>query len=111
MRIGLRDGPPLEALPLLWVQEGSTEARVGLAILAELAGERWLQADAATLATIRQLALLVTAADSPPEFHAGARSDGHALPNARNALVGDGPLIDPAAPDVLAFIAEVLESR
>jgi hypothetical protein len=51
------------------------------------------------------------AADSPPEFHEGARSDGHALPNARSALVGGGLLIDPAAPDVLAFIAEVLESR
>jgi hypothetical protein len=51
------------------------------------------------------------AADSPPEFHEGARSDGPALPNARSAFVGGGPLIDPAAPDVLAFIAEVLESR
>jgi len=41
----------------------------GAAILAEIAGEWWLQADAAALATIQQPALLVAAADSPPEFH------------------------------------------
>lgn len=32
-----------------------------------------------------------------------------ALPNARISLVGGGHLIDPAAPEVLAFIEEVLE--
>jgi hypothetical protein len=41
----------------------------GAAILAEIAGEWWLQADDAALATIQQPALLVAAADSPPEFH------------------------------------------
>jgi hypothetical protein len=43
---------------------------IGAAILAEIAGEWWLQADAAALATIQQPALLVATADSPPEFHA-----------------------------------------
>jgi hypothetical protein len=33
------------------------------------------------------------------------------LPDARTALVGGGHLIDPAAPEVLAFIEELLESR
>ena len=45
----------------------------GPAILAELAGEWWLQADAAALSTIEQPALLVAAADSPPEFHEADR--------------------------------------
>ena len=31
-----------------------------------------------------------------------------ALPNARTALVDGGHLIDPAAPEVLAFVEEVL---
>ena len=33
------------------------------------------------------------------------------LPNARTALVSGGHLINPAAPEVIAFIDEVLESR
>ena len=80
----------------------------GPAILAELAGEWWLQADAAALSTIEQPALLVMAADSPPEFHEAPQALAHALPNARVSLVGGGHLIDPAAPEVLAFIEEVL---
>ncbi|MGH2994451.1 MAG: alpha/beta fold hydrolase [Solirubrobacterales bacterium] len=83
----------------------------GPAILAELEGEWWLQADAAALATIEQPVLLVTAADSPPEFHEAPEALADALPNARTVLVGGGHLIDPAAPEVIAFIEEVLESR
>lgn len=48
----------------------------GPAILAELEGEWWLEADAAELATIKQPALLVAAADSPPEYHEPVRSNG-----------------------------------
>jgi len=81
----------------------------GPAILAELAGEWWLEADAAALATIKQPALLVMAAGSPPEFHEAPRAMADALPNARTALVGGGHLIDPAANEVLAFIEEVLD--
>ena len=33
-----------------------------------------------------------------------------ALCDARTALVGGGHLIDPAAPEVLAFVEEVLEA-
>jgi pimeloyl-ACP methyl ester carboxylesterase len=80
----------------------------GPAILAELQGEWWLDADAAALATIRQPTLLVAAADSPPEFREPVEALAAALPNARKALVGGGHLIDPAAPEVLAFIEEVL---
>jgi esterase len=83
----------------------------GPAILAELQGEWWLQADAAALATIQQPALLVAAADSPPEFHEPVEALAQALPNARTALIGGGHLIDPAAPEVIAFIEEVLASQ
>jgi pimeloyl-ACP methyl ester carboxylesterase len=64
--------------------------------------------DAAALATIRQPTLLVAAADSPPEFREPVDVLAAALPNARKALVGGGHLIDPAAPEVLAFVEEVL---
>jgi esterase len=80
----------------------------GPAILAELQGEWWLNADAAALATVGQPTLLVAAADSPPEFREPVEALAAALPNARAALVGGGHLIDPAAPEVLAFIDEVL---
>jgi esterase len=83
----------------------------GEAILAELEGEWWLQADAAALATLQQPALLVAAADSPQEFHEPIEALAQALPNARTALVGGGHLIDPAAPEVIAFIEEVLASQ
>jgi pimeloyl-ACP methyl ester carboxylesterase len=65
----------------------------GAAILAEIAGEWWLQAAAAALATIQQPALLVAAADSPPEFHEPIEVLVQALPNARTVLVGGGHLI------------------
>ena len=80
----------------------------GPAILAELEDEWWLDADAAQLATIEQPALLVAAADSPPEFHEPIEAMADALPNARSVLVGGNHIIDPAAPEVLAFLAEVL---
>lgn len=80
----------------------------GPAILAELSGEWWLQADAAAIARIEQPALVVMAADSPPEFHQAPEALADALPNARLSRVGGGHLIDPAAPEVLAFVEEVL---
>jgi pimeloyl-ACP methyl ester carboxylesterase len=76
----------------------------GRAILAELAGEWWLDADAISLAAIEQPALLVAAADSPPEFHEPVQALNAALANARTVLVGGDHIIDPAAPEVLAFI-------
>ncbi len=88
-----------------------TLAGNGPALLAELAGEWWLEADAAALATIEQPALLVMADDSPPEFHQAPEALAEALPNARLSRVGGGHLIDPASPEVIAFIEEVLASR
>jgi esterase len=80
----------------------------GPAILAELEGEWWLEADAEELATIEQPALLVAAGDSPPEFHEPIQAIADALPDARSVLVAGGHIIDPAAPEVLTFIREVL---
>jgi esterase len=79
----------------------------GPAILAELAGRWWLPADAAAVATIEQPVLLVTAADSPPEFHQAPEALADALPNARTALVSGGHLINPAGLEALAFVEEV----
>jgi esterase len=88
-----------------------TLAGNGPALLAELGGEWWLEADAAALATIEQPALVVMAADSPAEFQQAPEALAAALPNARLSRVGGSHLIDPAAPEVIAFIEEVLGSR
>jgi pimeloyl-ACP methyl ester carboxylesterase len=65
----------------------------GPAMLAELQGEWWLQADAAALATIEQPVLLVAATDSRPELREPTEALASALPNARTALVAGGHLI------------------
>jgi pimeloyl-ACP methyl ester carboxylesterase len=80
----------------------------GPAILAELRGEWWLEAGADALAGIDQPALLVSAADSPPELREPTEALAAALPNARSAVVPGGHLIDPASPEVLAFVAAAL---
>lgn len=82
----------------------------GPAALADLEGD-WLNSNAAALATIDQPVLLVAASDSPAELRQPNDVMADALPNARTALVDGGHLIDPGAPDVLAFIRQVLETR
>ena len=83
----------------------------GPAILAELGGEWWLDADSETLAGLTQPVLLVAAADSRPELREPTQALASALPDARLAVVDGGHLIDPAAPEVLAFVGEVLACR
>jgi esterase len=80
----------------------------GPALLAELAGGM-LPTDAAALAAIDQPVLLVTATDSLPGHPEANEAMADALPRARTALVGGGHLVDPAGPEVLAFIADVLD--
>lgn len=80
----------------------------GPALRAELRGGWWLDADAEKLATLHQPALLVTANDSRPELREPMEALVVALPNARLVRVDGGHLIDPAAPPVLAFVADVL---
>jgi pimeloyl-ACP methyl ester carboxylesterase len=82
----------------------------GPAILAELAGEWWLDADAEALAGLEQPVLLVAAADSRPELRQPTEALAGVLQNARMVVVTGGHMIDPAAPDVLAFIRETLAS-
>jgi pimeloyl-ACP methyl ester carboxylesterase len=84
--------------------------RNGPALLAELGYVDEPMPDAAAFATIEKPTLLLAASDSPPEQRAMSDAMAAVLPNARTALVAGGHLIDPAAPEVLAFVREVLES-
>ena len=85
-----------------------TLSRNGPAILAELEGEWWLEAELTSIAKIEQPTLVVMAADSPPEFHQAPEALAEAIPNARLSQVGGGHLIDPAAPDVISFVRQAL---
>jgi pimeloyl-ACP methyl ester carboxylesterase len=79
----------------------------GPAILADLRGE-WLQIDAAALESLPIPALVVTAADSPPEFRELAEATARALPDSRLTEVPGGHMIDPASSEVVSFLEEVL---
>jgi esterase len=83
----------------------------GPALLAELEYVNEEMPDAAAFATIDKPALLVAAEESPPEQRQMTEEMAQALPDARTVLVGGGHLIDPAAPQVLAFIEELLGGR
>jgi hypothetical protein len=63
--------------------------------------------DAAAFATIDKPTLLVAASESPPEQREMTDAMAGVL-DARTALFAGGHLIDPAAPEALAFIEEVL---
>lgn len=80
----------------------------GPAILAELRGEWWMDADREALEKIEQPALLVMAAESPPEFHEPIEALAGAIPGSRVVSVGGDHIIDPAAPEVVEFIEAVL---
>jgi pimeloyl-ACP methyl ester carboxylesterase len=77
----------------------------GPALRAEVRGAWWLEGDPAE---IRQPVLLVAANDSRPELREPTEALAAALPDARLARVDGGHLIDPAAPVVLDFVADVL---
>jgi pimeloyl-ACP methyl ester carboxylesterase len=83
----------------------------GPVLLAELGYVEEAMPDAAAFATIEVPALLVAASGSPPEQREMTEAMAGVLPNARTALVAGGHLIDPAGPEVLAFVDEVLESQ
>jgi esterase len=82
----------------------------GPALLAELRYVDEPMPGAAAFATIDKPTLLVAASDSPPEQRDMTEAMAGVLPNARTVLVAGGHLIDPAAPEVRAFVDEVLES-
>jgi esterase len=81
------------------------------ALLAELDYVDEEMPDADEFASIEVPALLVAASDSPAPQREMTDAMANALPNARTALVAGGHLIDPATPEVLAFVAEVVEGR
>ena len=83
----------------------------GAAVLAELAYVEHPMPDAAMFGTIDVPTLLVVASESPPEQRDMSYAMSRALPNSRTVEVGGGHLIDPAGPEVLAFIEETLDSR
>ncbi len=83
----------------------------GAALLAEMRYVEEPQPDGAAFATIDKPTLLVAASESPPAQREMTEAMAAVLPNARTALVAGGHLIDPAAPEVLAFVEEVLERR
>jgi esterase len=84
-------------------------SRNGPALLAELAYVDETMPDAAAIATIDKPVLLVAASVSPPPQREMTEAMATALPDARTVLVAGGHLIDPAAPEVLGFVEEVLE--
>jgi esterase len=83
----------------------------GRALLAELEYVDEVMPGAPELAALAAPTLLVAASDSPPPQREMNDALADVLPNVRSAFVGGGHLIDPAAPEVLGFIEEVLESR
>ena len=81
----------------------------GPAIVAEMRGP-WLEATVADLARIRVPTLLVAGKESPPAFRRITDRMAAAIPGSRVVLVEGGHLIDPAHPDVLRFVDDVLGS-
>lgn len=79
----------------------------GPALLAELAYVDDPQPGAAELARIQVPTLVVVADDSPEPQRRMAEATAEALPNARLHRIAGGHLIDPAAPPVLEFVAEI----
>jgi len=80
----------------------------GPAVLAELRAYEGAVLDAAALDRAGAPLLLVAAEDSPPEVREPVVALAAAVPRARLERVPGGHLIDPAAPEVLAFVDEVL---
>ena len=86
-------------------------SRNGPALLAELHYVDEPMPDAAAFATINKPVLLVAASESPWQQREMTEAMADALPHARTAQIAGGHLVDPAAPEVLAFLEELLESR
>ncbi|MGH3066542.1 MAG: alpha/beta fold hydrolase [Gaiellaceae bacterium] len=92
-----------EELPNVWRDLFTVN---GPALLAEIRGEE--RTDNARLGELRLPTLVVTAEGSPEPIRQGSEALARALPQARKAHVGGGHAIDPAGPDVLAFVTDVI---
>jgi pimeloyl-ACP methyl ester carboxylesterase len=80
----------------------------GQALLAEVRGGE--STETARIGEVRAPTLVVTAEESPVEFRLASEAVARAIPHARSAHVGGGHAIDPAGPDVLAFVSELAAS-
>jgi pimeloyl-ACP methyl ester carboxylesterase len=79
----------------------------GPAIVAEFEGGP-LDLDPGRLATVGTPSLLVAASGSPDAFREVTDRMSEAMPNARMVVIGGGHFVDPAAPEVLEFVHEIL---
>jgi pimeloyl-ACP methyl ester carboxylesterase len=79
------------------------------ALLAEIRGGEWLTANS-RLGELTVPTLIVTADESPEPIQRGSEALGRALPQAQTARVAGDHAIDPAGPEVLAFVGEILAS-
>jgi pimeloyl-ACP methyl ester carboxylesterase len=80
----------------------------GPALLAEIRGGEIT--DYASVSELRVPTLVLTAEASPEPLRLGSEALGDAIPHARSVRVAGDHAIDPAGPDVLAFVADVLET-
>jgi pimeloyl-ACP methyl ester carboxylesterase len=99
---GAWDSFPAEAREILTAN--------GPALMAELNYVDEPMPGPADIATIDKPVLLVSAAESPPAQREMNDAMAAVLPDARTVLVGGGHLIDPSAPEVLAFVEELVSS-
>jgi esterase len=81
----------------------------GPALLAEIRGGE--RTDNALLSGLEAPTLVVAVEDSPEPLRQATEALQRALPSARGILVGGGRAIDPAGPEIRAFVAEVLAAR
>jgi pimeloyl-ACP methyl ester carboxylesterase len=95
-----------EELPDVWRDVFTAN---GQALLAELRGRETIDND--RLGELRVPALVVTADASPEPIQHESEALAEALPNVRAVRVGGGHAIDPAGPDVAAFVDELVRTR
>lgn len=81
----------------------------GPALLAEMRGEE--RTDNDRLQELRVPALVVTADASPQPIRDASLALARALPQARSVRVGGDHAIDPASPEVLAFVSELTGTK
>ncbi len=93
-----------EELPEVWRDVFSGNGR---ALLAELRGGE--TTDNARFAELEVPALVLTAESSPDPIRRCSDALARALPSARHSVVEGDHAVDPAGPDVLEFIREILE--
>lgn len=92
-----------EELPEIWRDVFTTN---GPALLAEIRGGE--RTDNTRLGDVRLPTLVVTADGSPAPIRRGSEALERAVLGARGARVAGGHAIDPAGPDVLRFVEDIL---